>query len=54
MNDWFSWNGVKCTEYGIHVLEQPPVTLPAEDVYKRQRQRYIDEVWTELKPVNSQ
>ena len=30
MNDWFSWNGVKCTEYGIHVLEQPPITIPAE------------------------
>ena len=30
MNDWFSWNGVKCTEHGIHVLEQPPVTIPAE------------------------
>ena len=32
MNDWFSWNGVKCTEYGIHVLEQPPITRPAERV----------------------
>ena len=30
MNDWFSWNGKKCTEYGIHVLEQPPITIPAE------------------------
>ena len=30
MNDWFIWNGKKCTEYGIHVLEQPPITLPAE------------------------
>lgn len=30
MNDWFSWNGVRCTEYGIHVSEQPPVTLPSE------------------------
>ena len=30
MNDWFSWNSVKCTEYGIHVLEQPPITIPAE------------------------
>ena len=30
MNDWFSWTGVKCTEYGIHVLEQPPITIPAE------------------------
>lgn len=30
MKDWFIWNGVKCTEYGIHVLEQPPMTIPAE------------------------
>ena len=30
MNDWFEWNGVRCTEYGIHVLEQPPITVPAE------------------------
>ncbi|MBQ8619930.1 MAG: hypothetical protein IJ418_20815 [Clostridia bacterium] len=30
MNDWFEWNGVKCTDYGIYVTEQPPITLPAE------------------------
>ena len=30
LKDWFSWNGKKCTEYGIHVLEQPPITIPAE------------------------
>ena len=30
MNDWFDWNGVRCTTYGIHVSEQPPITLPAE------------------------
>lgn len=30
MNDWFEWNGRRCTEYGIHVTEQPPITLPAE------------------------
>jgi phage-related protein len=30
MNDWFSWNDIKCTDYGIHVSEQPPITLPAE------------------------
>lgn len=30
MNDWFIWNGKRCTEYGIHVLEQPPITIPAE------------------------
>ena len=32
MNDWFSWNGVRCTEFGIHVSEQPPLTIPAERV----------------------
>jgi len=30
MQDWFEWNGKKCTEYGIHVSEQPPITIPAE------------------------
>lgn len=30
MNDWFEWNGVRSTEYGVYVLEQPPLTLPAE------------------------
>ncbi len=30
MNDWFLWRNVRCTEYGIHVLTQPPITLPAE------------------------
>lgn len=30
MNDWFEWNGVRCTEYGIHVTEQPPITIPSE------------------------
>lgn len=30
MTDWFEWNGRKCTELGIHVSEQPPITLPAE------------------------
>lgn len=30
MNDWFEWNDVRCTEYGIHVLEQPVLTLPNE------------------------
>jgi phage-related protein len=30
LNDWFSWNGVRCTEYGIRVSEQPPITIPAE------------------------
>lgn len=30
MNDWFNWNGTRCTTKGIHVLEQPTYTLPAE------------------------
>ena len=30
LTDWFEWNGKKCTEYGIHVSEHPPITLPAE------------------------
>lgn len=30
MNDWFEWNGTRCTAYGIHVSELPPVTLPKE------------------------
>lgn len=30
MNDWFEWNGRKCTELGIHVSEQPPITIAAE------------------------
>ena len=36
MDDWFSWNGVRCTAHGIHVSEQPPITLPAE------RATYVD------------
>ena len=30
MLDWFEWNGVRCTEYGVHVKELPPITLAAE------------------------
>ena len=30
MIDWFDWNGIRCTEYGIHVLTQPDITVPAE------------------------
>lgn len=30
MTDWFEWNGVKCTDYGIHVSEHPPITIPNE------------------------
>lgn len=32
MKDWFEWNGTKCTEFGIHVSEQPPISLPKERV----------------------
>ena len=30
MQDYFIWNGTDCRQYGIHVTEQPPVTIPAE------------------------
>ena len=30
MKDYFIWNGMDCRTYGIHVSEQPPITLPAE------------------------
>lgn len=30
MLDWFEWNGVRCTQYGIHVLTQPELIRPAE------------------------
>ena len=30
MKDYFIWNGVKSTDYGVYVTEQPPFTLPAE------------------------
>ena len=32
MADWFAWNGVKCTDYGIHVLTHPPIARPKERV----------------------
>ncbi len=32
MRDWFEWNGVRCTDYGIRVTELPPITLPSERV----------------------
>lgn len=32
MNDWFKWNGVKSTELGIYVGQQPPITYPAERI----------------------
>jgi len=30
VKDWFSWNGVKCTDYGIHITTQPSVIRPPE------------------------
>ena len=30
MNNWFSWNGVRCTEKGLWVTELPPPTMPVE------------------------
>ncbi len=32
MNDWFIWNGKRCTEYGIHVTAQPSIIRPSERV----------------------
>ena len=30
MTDYFIWNGVDCRQYGIHVSELPPITIPLE------------------------
>ena len=30
MKNWFDFNGARCTTYGIHVSEQPPITIPEE------------------------
>lgn len=30
MQDYFLWNGVDCRTYGIHVTNQPPITIPLE------------------------
>lgn len=32
MQDWFEWNGIRSTDYGIYVTEQPALTIPAERV----------------------
>ena len=32
MNDWFIWNGIRSTDMGVHVLEQPTPTMPNERV----------------------
>ena len=32
MIDWFIWNGEYCTDYGMHALTQPTITVPKERV----------------------
>lgn len=32
MANWFAWNGVRCTDYGIHVLTHPPIARPRERI----------------------
>ena len=32
MNSWFTWKGTHCTEYGIHVVQQPELIRPPERV----------------------
>lgn len=32
MNDWFTWKGKRCTEYGIRVIRQPDYVRPQERV----------------------
>ena len=32
MNDWFIWNGVKCTDKGMHVLTPPPIVAAKERI----------------------
>ena len=32
LNDWFTWKGVRCTDYGIHVIQQPEIIRPPERV----------------------
>ncbi len=32
MNSWFTWRGTLCTEYGIHVVQQPEIIRPPERV----------------------
>ena len=32
MNDWFTWKGMRCTDYGIHVVRQPEIIRPPERV----------------------
>lgn len=32
MKDWFEWNDVKCTTFGIHITAQPALIRPSERV----------------------
>ncbi len=32
MNDWFTWNGTDCREYGIRAVELPPISFAKERV----------------------
>lgn len=32
LNDWFTWNGTRCTDYGIHVVRQPELIRPPERI----------------------
>ena len=32
LNTWFTWNGTRCTDYGIHVARQPEIIRPPERV----------------------
>lgn len=32
LNDWFEWNGVMSTVYGIHVITQPGISFPDEKI----------------------
>lgn len=32
MLDWFDWNGRRCTDFGVHVTEQPHPAVPSERV----------------------
>lgn len=32
MLDWFEWNGRRCTDFGVHVTEQPHLAVPSERV----------------------
>lgn len=32
MDNWFTWKGTRCTEYGIYVAQQPEIIRPSERV----------------------